>query len=65
MVSIVHLADMLVHTKAIGSGGDTKIPHVHEDTLQLLGLNRNGMKKFLDEMTEAIDKIDTILPLMT
>ncbi|HNR13440.1 MAG TPA: HDOD domain-containing protein [Thermodesulfobacteriota bacterium] len=49
---IVHLADILCRALDLGSGGDNKIPRLHEDSFRVLGLDVNA----LDPIMDTIDK---------
>ena len=61
MVAIVHLADILCRAIGIGSGGDSKVPSINEDSWKLLSLNKQIIKSLLLEMEQEITNAKALL----
>ena len=54
--AIVHLADILCRSLDLGSGGDRKIPPLHEKAMEIMGLNVTALEPILDKLeTEYFD----------
>ncbi|MBU1863471.1 MAG: HDOD domain-containing protein [Candidatus Omnitrophica bacterium] len=50
-IACVHLADILIRSLDIGNGGDKKIPRIHKEAWEVLGLDYHA----LDEIMESIE----------
>ena len=49
-VAVIHLADILCRAINLGSGGDKKIPPLHRDAWEILGLKISALEPIVEEM---------------
>jgi len=61
IVSIVHLADILVRALQIGSGGDPFVPGLNRECWDLLGLKKSQIEIVMDETQSHFKEMASLL----
>lgn len=61
LVSLVHVADIIVRSIGLGSGGDPFIPPLIEECWNLIGLSTNSVESIVTETTRSFEEIGQFL----
>jgi HD-like signal output (HDOD) protein len=61
---LVHVGDCVARKMGIGSGGDSIVPDVSEESLKELGVSSDQLTEWEPRIQEAIDKEQSILAIL-
>jgi HD-like signal output (HDOD) protein len=61
---LVHVGDCVARKMGIGSGGDSVVPDVSEESFKELGILSDQLSEWEPQIKEAIDKDQSILSIL-
>ena len=61
---LVHVGDCVTRKLGVGSGGDSVVPDVSEDSFKALGISSDQLVEWEPQIQEAIDKDQSILSIL-
>jgi putative nucleotidyltransferase with HDIG domain len=64
MIAIVHLGDIVCRAIGIGNGGDSKIPSVDTRSWEVLGINKQILKRLFLETEKEMEKAKDVISLV-
>jgi hypothetical protein len=65
LTCLVHLADVICRQLEYGSGGDDKIPEVHEAVIDQFSLGERGLKIITEAAKEELLDADSFLAALS